>query len=164
MPTRNWKYELQTMGIRFDSTSSPIDQLLPTASTLWHMYREDYPPHLDISHLGLEEVLSHFRIAHQRLRQIDRKLKTVQRQLNSWFRRKSKTPHIKAQNIEPLLLHQQMLMKSHRQFTCRHYCTSGATYSVNIDTTNGGLPRRYARASSNSRCQDGLPLHAPLHS
>jgi hypothetical protein len=116
MPTRNWKYEFQAMGIRFDSSVSPIDQLLPTASNLWLLYRDNSPPQLDIPHLEFEEVLSHLRIVHQRLQQIDRKLKAVQKQLNYWFRRKSiKTPH-----IERLLLQQQLLRKSHQQFNDLH--------------------------------------------
>jgi len=55
MPTRQWQHEMQAMGIDFNSSIPPIDQLLPSAPKLWHLYRDDSPPKLDISHLSLEE-------------------------------------------------------------------------------------------------------------
>jgi hypothetical protein len=87
-PTGHWKYEMQAMGIDFSSSVSPIDQLLPSASNLWHLYKDDSPPTLDISHLSREELLCHKRIVFQRLRLIDRRLKKTQKQLNSWYRQK----------------------------------------------------------------------------
>ena len=78
MPTGHWKYEMQAMGIDFSSSVSPIDQLLPSASNLWHLYKDDSPPTLDISHLSLEESLCHIRIVFQRLHLIDRRLKKTQ--------------------------------------------------------------------------------------
>ena len=121
LPTDHWTYELGAMGIDFASTASPIEQLLPNASSLLTMYRADSPPKIDVPHLSLEEALSHLRIVHQRLQQISRRLKKTQKQLNSWFRNKApNTAHIKAENIERLLLLQQNLRTSHRQFNELH--------------------------------------------
>jgi hypothetical protein len=57
----------------------------------------------------------------QRLRTIDRKLKKTQKQLNSWHSQKRyKTPHVKVENIQRLLLIQQNFRTSRGQFTELH--------------------------------------------
>ena len=41
MHTGHWQHEMQAMGIDFSSTIPPIDQLLPSAPKLWHLYKDD---------------------------------------------------------------------------------------------------------------------------
>ena len=85
------------------------------------MYHEDSPPKLEISHISLEDALSHIRIVYQRLHRINRDLKKTQKQLNSWYCKKCpKTTHIKAENIECLLLQQLHLRRMHRSFNGFH--------------------------------------------
>jgi hypothetical protein len=121
LPTSHWKYELESMGINFKPQARPIDQLLPSASKLWTIYRDGCPSNMDIAYLTLEESLSHLRIVYQRLQQLSRQLKKVQKQLDTWYKKKcTKTPHTKTDNIQRLLLVQQKLRSSHIQFNDLH--------------------------------------------
>jgi hypothetical protein len=117
MPTHQWMHEFQAMGIPFSTASKPIEKILPLASRLWKLYNITSPPHIDISHLSLEEVLCHIRIAHQQIQKLGKSLKSTQKQLNSWYRKKCpRSPAIKTQNIQRLLLQQHNLRISKRLY------------------------------------------------